>query len=69
MDRELVVGVLGRSAQADVDGGHFMLRQLGQDALGLCPEVGEAFGGRGSVILPLDVLRGRADEEVPEDGR
>ena len=69
MDRELVVGVLGRSAEADVDGCHFVSRELRKNALGLCSQVGEAFGRRGGVVLPLDVLRGRTDEEVPEDRR
>src|SRR5262245_18623689 len=69
MDRDLVVGVLCRCAQPDVDGGHLVAEEVGHEALAFGPEEGETFGGRGSVLLVADVLGRRPDEHVAEHGR
>ena len=69
MGRELVVAVRGRRSQADVGGGDLVLDQAGNDPPAVLEQGGEA-GGRGrAILLALDVVRRRAEQDVPEDRR
>ena len=69
VDRDLVVRVVGRRAQANVDGGHLVAAERGHDARRLGAQVGEALACGGGVLPVLDVLRRRTDEHVAEHRR